>query len=256
MMGAGGVARSLATALRQAGYNIRQVYSHTAKSANDLAGMVGAEAITDVSDITDTADFYIYCLKDDVLAEVAGWNLPFKSGMHVHTSGTLPMNIFAPTGCKSYGSLYPFQSFSRDRIISFDEVPLFIKANNRLSYAKLNCLAETISNNVYHNKIKNMLALHVAGIFANNFTNAMVRVAYDLLRDARIPVEVLIPMVRESADKVLDIGPVAAQSGPASRGDVHVVNTHLDYLAEKPDVQQIYRLVSEYILDNRPTKQK
>lgn len=256
MIGAGGVARSLATSLHEAGYRIMQVFSHTMASAKSLAAMVEAEPVTDPAKVTDAADIYIYCLKDDVLATIPEWKLPFKSGLHMHTSGTCTLDVFVQAGCEAYGSIYPFQTFSRDRLIPFDEVPVFIKTNNRLSYDKANCLMQTVSTKVYENKIRNMMSLHVAGIFANNFTTAMVRIAYDMLRQARIPHEVLIPMVRESAAKVLDIGPEAAQSGPASRGDEQVVAMHLDFLADDQEYCEIYRMMSDYIGNHRPKSKK
>lgn len=246
-LGAGGVACSLAPALRKAGCVISQVYSRTKKSAETLASMVDAEPVTKLEQIRNGADFYIYCLKDDALDSVLSNNLPFTSGMHIHTSGSIPINVFK-SHFSSYGCLYPFQTFSRNRLVDLSSTPLFIEANDKISTAKVQILANSISDQIYTLSSKNRPYLHVAGVLANNFTNALFIIAEDLLKRAKLPVSVIEPIIEETVAKGIEIGPKAAQTGPAQRGDTSVIDAHLNLLKKDPEYQEVYRVLTDFIL--------
>lgn len=246
-LGAGGVACSLAPALKKAGCVISQVYSRTKKSAEALASVVGAEPVTKLDLIRNGADFYIYCLKDDALDSVLSHKLPFSSGMHIHTSGSIPINVFKKH-FQSYGCLYPFQTFSRSRVVDLSTTPFFLEANDSISTAKIQILANAISDQIYSLSSKNRPYLHVAGVLANNFTNALFIIAEDLLKRAKLPVNVIEPIIEETVAKAMAIGPKAAQTGPAQRGDTGVIDTHLELLKGDPEYQAVYRMLTDFIL--------
>ena len=88
--------------------------------------------------------------------------------------------------------------------------------------------------------------LHVAGVFANNFTNHMYAIAADILRDTHIPFQVLLPLIDQTAEKVHHLPPREAQTGPAKRKDEQVMRHHLSLLKTE-EQQQLYRLVSKMI---------
>ena len=90
--------------------------------------------------------------------------------------------------------------------------------------------------------------LHVAGVFANNFTNLMYGMAADLLRDTQIPFQVLLPLIDQTAEKVHTLTPREAQTGPAKRDDRAVMAHHMKLLT--PDQQAVYALLSDLIQKN------
>jgi predicted short-subunit dehydrogenase-like oxidoreductase (DUF2520 family) len=92
-------------------------------------------------------------------------------------------------------------------------------------------------------------AMHVTAVFASNFTNHMITVAHQLATEHNIQFDWFKPLIRETIDKSLSIGGMLAQTGPAKRGDLEILDKHLDLLKEDEKVAEIYRLVSQHILN-------
>ena len=81
---------------------IKAVYSHTLASAQTLAAEVEADAIDDIADLPE-ANIFVYCVKDDVLPEIAAINsLRFPNALHIHTSGSTPANVFPKPMARRY----------------------------------------------------------------------------------------------------------------------------------------------------------
>lgn len=246
-IGAGNVATNLALAFHDAGHNIRQVYSRTMESASRLASQINAEAITDSLQVIADADTYIYCLKDDVLRQVPQWKMPFANGIHIHTSGTCGIEVFRQAGCREYGVFYPFMTFTRDRRTNFSRVPLFIEGSDAETKLKMETLARNLTEHVYAMDSGARAKLHLAGVFANNFTNVMLTIADDIAHKADVDVSLLIPLVQETLDKAATGNPFSHQTGPAIRGDKGTINAHRKLLADHTKELEIYNILTDYI---------
>ena len=250
VIGAGNVASSLVPALKEAGYTILQVFSRTRMSAETLAYRVGASAVTNPEKVMATADIYLYCLKDDVLANLREMPLPYTQGVHIHTSGTMSMRIFEALGCRQFGVLYPFMTFTRGRKIEMRQVPLFIEYNGRVAELALREMTEEISDVVGMLTEERRQALHIAGVFANNFVNALYDIAENTLKEADLDIQVLTPIINETLAKYIDLGAHDAQTGPAVRGDMSVIEKHITNLENNRDTQEVYLAVTNYIINN------
>lgn len=99
------------------GFLSLQVYSRTVESASKLANLVGAEPICKLESLRTSASIYIVALPDDVIASIVSV-LPGK-GCVVHTGGSTPMSVFEGLRAKGFGVFYPFQTFSRSKIVPF-----------------------------------------------------------------------------------------------------------------------------------------
>ena len=146
-----------------------------------------------------------------------------------------------------YGVLYPLQTFSKQRKVSFDEIPFFVEANQREDVDLLKSIASALSDQIYEVTPEQRKSLHLAAVFACNFTNHMYALAAGLLEKYGLPFDVLLPLIDETAGKVHELSPLIAQTGPAVRYDRNVINNHLNMLADEPAIQEIYRIVSENI---------
>lgn len=211
---------------------------------------------TDNDLIGNGYDVFIYAVPDEALREViAAVHAPARS-IHVHTSGTMPISVFGEDK-QHCGILYPFQSFSKAQPIDdFTDIPLFIEAKNIDDVAAVYTLALTLSPRVIEASQADRERLHVAGVFANNFTNCMYRLAADILKGTSIPFSVLLPLIDKTAEKVHTLAPKEAQTGPAARGDEHVIRHHIELLQSTPAIKggeaaEIYRLLTDYIRANR-----
>ena len=246
LIGAGNVATQFATALTGKGHTLLQVWSRTAAHAEALAESVGAVPLTDMGKISPHADIYLFCVKDDALPQVIA-RMPDTGGLWAHTAGSLPMELFAARK-SHYGVIYPLQTFSRNRALSFEEIPLFIEGSTPANAAMLEQLAHTLSHNVYHLTGAKRKKLHLAAVFACNFVNHLYALSAEILNEEELPFDVLLPLIAETAAKVREMAPVAAQTGPALRGDEKVMQQHLDQIVD-PHVREIYRLLSGSIAE-------
>ena len=104
-----------------------------------------------------------------------------------------------------------------------------------------------ISENVYEADSEQRKSLHLAAVFTCNFTNHMYALAAGLLKKYGLPFEVMLPLIDETARKVHELEPRLAQTGPAVRYDENVIGEHLQMLSDEPDMQELYRLISESI---------
>ena len=256
LLGAGRVATHLAPALVQAGYTLLQVWSRTEASARALAEPLGIAYTTNLDAVVTNADIYIACVADGALPEVAEAIVRRvgRAPLFLHTAGSVGMELWQRCGAQHYGILYPLQTFSKERAVNMREVSLFVEASDEKAMARVEALAHSISHRVFRADSKRRARLHIAAVFACNFTNAMYDAAHRLLAEDDIPFEVLLPLIDETAAKVHTLTPREAQTGPAVRGDRGVMQRHVDALAGGERLLQIYGAVSEliksYSIDN------
>ena len=245
LLGAGNVATHLGARLLQTGADIRQVYSRTDQSAKELGRLLHVPHCSDSNRIDKTADFYIYTIKDNALSEVAS-KILVPDAIHLHTAGSVSMNIFEGYA-DNYGVLYPLQTFSIAKPVDFSKIPLFLEGNNEFTISALTQLAEKLSSVCYFLSSEDRKKIHLSAVFACNFTNYMYQLAEEIVREAGIPFEVLLPLIRETADKVKYISPKDAQTGPAVRNDEQTMLTHISLLKYNENARKIYLTISEQI---------
>lgn len=229
IVGRGNVATNLDYAFRRKGVECMMVSSREGLDA-----------------ILQNADVYIYAVRDEALAEVVAQVHVPERALHLHTSGTMPMAVFGEDKPHA-GIFYPFQTFSKAHLIEdFSTVPIFFEARGIDDVSAVYSLALTITSHVYEANQHDRERLHVAGVFANNFSNLMYTLAADILRDTHIPFSALLPLIDETAAKVHTLSPHDAQTGPARRGDENVMQHHLSLLTTA-DQRELYRLLSALI---------
>ena len=184
-------------------------------------------------EVLNSFDVYIYTVADHALrAVVATVNAP--RALHLHTSGSMPIGVFGADKPHA-GILYFFQSFNREHLIDdWSGIPCIIEGRNIDDVAAIYSLAQSLTNRIYEAGQHDRERLHVAGVFANNYTNLMYRIASEILRDTQIPFEALFPLIDQTASKIHAMSPREAQTGPAQRGDEEVIRHHVELLKSTP----------------------
>lgn len=243
-VGAGRLACNLAPALQAQGFAIVQIYSRTEASAHSLAERLHTEWTTDLARVCTDADVYIYALRDTVLPEIAQKLSVQENAIHLHTAGSMSMDVF--TGKRHCGVLYPFQSFSKEQQADFRHIPILTEASDDTARTTLRSLAESLSDRVFDADGECRTRLHLAGVFANNFSNCMYALAEEQLHQAGLPFDILLPLIKETAEKVQRIPPRQAQTGPAIRHDYAVQERHKALLTDN-DLKTLYNLISHNI---------
>ena len=247
LLGSGNVATHLGRAFKMAGQTIVQVWSPTLENATELADSVAAQATADLEDINTNADIYIIAIKDDVIREVA-MALKLEDKLIVHTSGTTGLE--ALSGCSERtGVLYPLQTFSKGKAVDFRSVPIAIEGSSEEVTESIRALADRLSEKVYVMSSEQRKTLHIAAVFASNFTNHLFAIAHELLREQNLDFNLVRPLIEETADKIRLNDPEKVQTGPAFRKDELTMQAHIDLLSDKPELQNIYRNLSQSIVN-------
>ena len=247
LIGAGNVATHLGVALQQAGWETVQVYSRTSASAQELASRLEIGYTTSLEELCTDADIYLVMVKDAVLQELIPSVVKGREkALFVHTAGSMPMGVWEGHAAR-HGVLYPMQTFSKVREVDFASVSFFVEANGEAELALLKEMAAALSPKVYEATSSQRTYLHMAAVFACNFTNHMYALSARLLEKNGLPFDAMLPLIDETARKVHELHPLVAQTGPAVRGDENVMGKHLDMLMDEPDIKEIYKIISRSI---------
>lgn len=246
-IGAGNVAWHLSQAFFKRGFKIEQVWSRTMASAGALSQLVDAQPIDKFTHLARHDGVFIISLNDEAVPQVIR-NLKLPGNLVLHTSGTIEMNILDSISSDN-GVLYPLQTFTKGIPLKIQKVPVLIEASSSQQLELIRSLASSISEIVYPANSEVRSKIHVAAVFANNYTNYMYAVASELLAGSGFNLDLLRPLIEETSRKAMEAEPVNLQTGPARRGDIEVIRKHLCLLASKPEYAEIYRLLARQILN-------
>ena len=240
ILGAGNLAWHLSQECLKKNHNVLQIYNRTKKKGEKLSKKLKCEFTSKLENVNHNADVYILCISDKSITEIAN-SLPIENKLIVHTSGAVHQDLISKN---KRGVLYPLQTFSKDRAIDFREIPFCIEANYENDKQTLIKLAKTLSNKVYEMNSDERKILHLAAVFANNFSNFMYSISEDILCKNNISFELLKPLIIETANKIISHSPKEAQTGPAIRNDQTSIEIHLKNLKNR-NYYDIYKILSE-----------
>jgi predicted short-subunit dehydrogenase-like oxidoreductase (DUF2520 family) len=248
IIGAGNVGSHLAKALHQADVRILQVFNRNIEKAQSLALQVNAEPVCDYKALSDQADLYLLTVSDSAIEEVAEriTQVLGRNILLAHTSGATPSSVFEGK-TNRYGVFYPLQTFSKEQKVDFSNIPFCLDAVKKEDRVLLQKLAALLSKKVFIISDEQRAVLHVAAVFVNNFSNHLFHIGDNILKAHNMPFELLIPLIKETANKLDGLSPNEAQTGPAIRGDQTTIRRHLKLLKSYPEYQEIYRMLSEGI---------
>lgn len=249
IIGAGNVATQLTKRLHKKGHQILQVFNRNVEAARRLTEAIDITTATNNwNDINLDSDVYLIAISDDAIDSVATKLATFipSKAIVAHTSGATSSKVFNGY-FENYGVFYPLQTFSKNRQADFQKLPFCIDGSNEHTQNQLVTLAKSICPNIYLIDDKQRSVLHVAAVFANNFTNYLLTVSEDILNQENIPFDLLKPLINETVAKINSNPPKSMQTGPARRGDKATLKKHQEYLEETPSHHLIYKLLSMHI---------
>jgi predicted short-subunit dehydrogenase-like oxidoreductase (DUF2520 family) len=247
LVGAGNVAWHMGKALSQKGYVIKQVLDRTASSSKQLAEELKAESSGTPEDGIAGTDACLICVSDDAIASVIRHLKPGNC-LLMHTAGSVPLDVFR-NSADNYGVLYPLQTFTKGRSLDYSQIPILTEANTPGNLSMINQIASSVSQHVMEADSTQRLFIHLAAIFASNFSNHMYALAEKLAGEHNMPFDLLKPLIAETTAKAMDMSPLKAQTGPALRGNVKVIEKHLELLKDHPQWKELYWMISESIRD-------
>lgn len=241
VLGSGNVASHLISFIEASNdLNLVQIY---ARNSNILDISIDKYLITnDFSEIKE-ADIYIIAVSDNSIAEVSE-KLPFKKRLVVHTSGSAELTTLNSKNRR--GVLYPLQTFSKNKKVDFSEIPFCLETEFEYDYQNLENFAQKFSAKVYQISSEQRKYIHITAVFVSNFTNHMFTIGNEICKENEIPFEIFKPLIQETVNKIADLEPVLAQTGPAVRDDTNTIKKHLDLISNEK-IKSLYLNITESI---------
>ena len=221
--------------------SVIQVYNRSEINLNKELNKI--PFTTDLSKIKE-ADLYIIGIPDDAIAAFSE-TLPLKNKLVVHTSGSVSMEALSKRNRK--GVFYPLQTFSKNREVNFNTIPICIEAKEEADLELLTNLGKSLSEKVVEIDSDERSKLHLAAVFVNNFVNHLYAIGDDILGNNELSFDLLHPLIEETASKVKTLSPSEVQTGPARRGDQKTIEKHLHLLKEGPE-SELYQQLTESLM--------
>lgn len=249
-IGSGNVAWHLAPALDNVGFVVKEVYSRNPQHAALLTNrLYQAEVKASLDFSTSPSRIFVVATADDAIESIAREIVLPDEALLIHTSGSMPLTALqyaAPSYC---GVFYPLQSFTKEKKVDFKLIPIFTEAHTEVAQETLQFMASRISRQVLKITSEERKSLHLAAVFASNFTNHMIALSEAVMKKNGLDFDWLKPLIVETIEKSLSIGPTSAQTGPARRGDLEILDRHLEQLHDDERLAELYKIVSQHILD-------
>ncbi len=246
VVGSGNVAESLAQAIAEAeGLELVQIFARNEERGRKVAELANTEWSN--SSLAE-ADLYIISVSDNAVAGCAKLLHIPQNAVVAHTAGCCPMESLAPH--KHRAVFYPFQTFSVGRKVDFKKGYIFVEGATEHALQTVEKVAHTLTTNVLPADSARRAVIHLSGVFACNFANAMYANAAEVLAKEGLPFDIVAPVVEETAKKVIEVlNPATTQTGPARRGDSETLDRHRKMLADEPQKRELYDKISEDICE-------
>jgi len=248
IIGSGNVATVLGRKAVSAGHRILQVVSRDIAHAERLAGELGT-ASGSISDLDESALVYILAVSDDALPELAS-SLHLGKAVVVHTAGSVSKHVLDRVS-RNHGVIWPLQSLRREHAC-IPDLPLIIDASTPECLTLIRDLAESMSDQVRVLDDEQRRKLHLAAVISGNFSNRLFAMVKAYCDREGLDFHLLLPMLRETVDRLSHSDPSGMQTGPAARNDLETMGRHLDMLEHDEDLRELYELFSALIAKDRP----
>lgn len=257
VVGAGRVGTAIAVLLRRAGHPIVGVTGGAATRARAATHLPGVPVLDPVEAVA-AAELVVVAVPDDAVADVvAGFARSCRPGAWIlHCSGALGLSALdaaVATGSRRL-ALHPLQTFP-DVERAIEELPgcaAAVTADDEDGYATGERLAADLGARPFRLSDEARPLYHAAAVLASNHVvalSALAARAFDLA-GVSDPSATMLPLQRATVDNVARLGPEAALTGPAVRGDAGTVARNLEALAAGlPEAVEPYVVLSRAALD-------
>ena len=251
-IGAGVLGSGLALALHQAGFDVCAASSLNLRSAEELASRIPrCRPLRTNQEVCDSTDLVFITTSDAVITPVTA-SLQWRPGQEVvHCCGVSGRELLQPAAEQgaNTGAFHPFQTFAR--IDDADEaarrlsgVTFAISAESSLE-EYLKGLAEELGGRPVIMDDEFRALYHVSAILSCGYLVTLLQMAARIWEAGNYceeeGLQAVVAIARATLDNVARLGPEASVTGPLVRGDVAVVQQHLEALMDhKPELAGLY----------------
>jgi predicted short-subunit dehydrogenase-like oxidoreductase (DUF2520 family) len=256
IVGGGRVGRALGRRLHELGWRVGGVTGRSISTARAAVRAIGAGQPLDAPTHQILNSTVVLITTPDGALESVAKNLAHLGGSEwsgkvvLHTSGSLDSSVLQPLADlgAATGSMHPMQTFSNQNlpdlancIFGIDGSPAALQVARKMIH-QMGGVAVRLSG-------ANKAAYHAAGSFACVYVLALMETATRLLMTQgfkrRQAMRALLPLVRQTLNNFESVGPLAAWTGPLSRGDFSTIERHVKALADfEPEYLEAYKTLS------------
>src|SRR6202166_291226 len=256
IVGAGRVGRAMGRRLHELGWHVGGVASRSVSTARAAVRAIGAGQPLDSATHQLLNSRVVMITTPDGAIESVAKNLAHLGGKEwsgkvvLHTSGSLDSSVLRPLAHlgAATGSMHPMQTFSNQNvpdlakcIFGIDGSAAALQVARKMIH-QMGGVAVRLSG-------ANKAAYHAAGSFACVYVLALMEAATRLLMTQgfkrRQAMRALLPLTRQTLDNFESVGPLAAWTGPLSRGDFSTIERHAKALADfQPQYLEAYKTLS------------
>lgn len=249
--GSGNLAWNLTQAFVCNHLPVKGIWSIDANSANELAQQINIPALTEYEFLSKNGLFFL-CVNDSSIEAVAQ---KLSSKTLIHCAGSIPLSILLPY-TQQAAVFYPLQTFNKNKTVTFNNIPIFVEASNDDLRNQLTNIAEKIGSNPYTTNSEQRLFIHLAAVFANNFSNFMITLAQEIAENHGLEKNIFKPLLLETFQNAIELSAQKSQTGPAIRNDQVTIKKHLEILHDNPELKKIYSFVTESIIQHYKNERK
>lgn len=251
-IGSGNLATNLSLAFDGAGHDIQEVYSRQIANASALTEQLSNALPKIELDFSESkSSIFVIAIPDNAIQEITEKLKVPNDCIIVHTSGTTSLDVLSKLENKNQvGIFYPLQTFKKNNHIDFSKIPILFESASEKTNQLLKDLGKSISSEVKYVNSEDRKTIHLAAVFASNFTNRMLAASDEILRTKNISLELIKPLVIQSIENSFNTSPDESLTGPAKRNDLTTIKEHQKMLEHKPELRELYKLISNSILKN------
>ncbi len=248
MLGAGRVGTAVAVLLARAGHEIAAV-SGREETRRRAATWLPGVRVLDPAEAAALGDLVLVAVPDDLIGRTAS---SVAAALHrgqwvAHLSGAAGLEVLKPAleaGARRLAT-HPLQTFPdvQRAIDALSGCAVAVTADEEDGYALGEALARDLGASPFRLADELRPLYHAAAVFASNYLVVTSAIAERLFTDAGVPepVAAMHPLQRATLANVVRLGPHAALTGPAVRGDAGTVARNLESLAARaPDTVLAY----------------
>jgi len=248
LIGSGNIAAYFGTVFAEHGCIILQVISRNPETGKTLAEKLGADYSARYH-ISDTADLVLIAVNDDAISAVAE-AIDMRNAIVCHCAGAVDLDVLKRFERRAV--IYPLQSMKGTLPVS--EVPLLTEASTENSLSEIEQLLSACGFTCLRTPSSRRLYYHLAAVFANNFSNAMLSASETIESTYGLDSDVFKPLIRRTFENALLNTAHLSQTGPAIRQDAATMQKHVELLKGHDALIALYQAVSGFIAD-RKTKE-
>ena len=192
----------------------------------------------DVAGAAEGVDLVVMATPDGAIAEAARAIRPRDGAVVAHLSGAAALDVLAPH--RRRASVHPLVALPNAAIGARRlRGAWFALAGDPMGSE----LVEALGGRAFAVDEADRVSYHAAAVIASNHVVALLGQVERLADAVGVPFEAYLDLVSATVDNVRELGPAAALTGPAARGDEATIRRHLEALP--PDERHAYRALAD-----------